>query len=75
MEGILIGGLVGIIIVCAIEVIRGYFFDKELLSKEELHKERMLFELRWNLAYAGLKEQEINDIVAWISYRWDDELI
>ena len=75
MEGILIGGLVGVIIVCAIEVVRGYFFDKKMRRQEELFKQRLLFEVRWNLEYAGLKEQEINDIVAWISYRWNDELI
>ena len=75
MEGILIGGLVGVILVCAIEVVRGYFFDKKMRRQEELFKQRLLFEVQWNLEYAGLKEQEIKDILTWISYRWDDELI
>ena len=72
MEGILIGGLVGIIIVCAIEVAHGYFFDTKMKKAEELHKHKMLAEVEWMLWYAGASEPEIEDMLAYLSYRWED---
>jgi hypothetical protein len=71
--GVLLGGVVGVGIVCAIEVIHGLLFEHKLNNTIATEKQWLLWEVKWRLQQSGMDEEHVQDILDHIEYRWCDE--